>query len=120
MEIRGIELNFSFLDADDLEKFEKAAKKVADESKQAKEKILSMSDVIREECRIIDEFIDEVFGEGTAYKFFNGKKDLKEHIELFEELVKQKVMYEKDLNNTFYKYQPNRAERRANNHKRRY
>ena len=112
MKIRGIEVNFSFLDADDVEKFEKAAEKVKQESETRGKEKMSYSQAIREECEIINNFFDNVFGEGISLKMFNGKNNLEEHIKAFEDIVKEKIEKQKDLQNTFERYQPNRAERR--------
>ena len=73
MKIRDIEVDFDFLDADDVERFEKEAKRVIEESSK-KEKIeMSYSEAIREECRIIKEFFDNVYGNGISEKIFNYK-----------------------------------------------
>ena len=116
MKIRGIEINFDFLDADDLEKFENEAKKVAELSNEKVDN-MSMSEVIRKECNIIDNFFDSVFGIGTAEQIFNGKKNLDEHIKAFEDIVKAKLDKQSELQNTFNRYQPNREQRRYNQFK---
>ena len=116
MKIRGIEVNFDFFDADDIEKFENEARKVAEVSK---EKVVNMSpaDVIRRECTIIENFFDNVFGEGISEKMFKGKKNLEEHMKAFEDIVKAKLDKQKELQNTFNRYQPNREQRRYNQFK---
>ncbi len=114
MKIRGVEVDFNFLDADDVERFEKEAEKVQYECKQ-KEKIeMSTSQIIREECKIINNFFDNVFGEGVSLEIFKGKSNLEEHIKAFEDIVKEKIEKQKDLQNTFDRYQPNREQRRYN------
>ena len=117
MKIKNIEVDFDFLDADDVERFEKEAKKVVEEC-QNKDKIeMSYAEVIREECNIIENFFDNVFGEGIANKMFNGKKNLKEHINAFEDIVNQKNEQQQDLQRTIDRYQPNREQRRHNQFK---
>lgn len=123
MKLGNIEVDFSFTDADDLERFENGAKKVKELSSQYEKKELSMSEAIKEECKIIDDFFDEVFGEGTANKIFEGKKDLKEHIEMFSDIVNEKVKQTKDFKDMYdsleykSKYMPNRETRRYNKFK---
>ena len=99
MKLEDIEVNFSFTDADDVERFENAAKKVYEEAEKNKKKEMNASEIIREECNIIEEFFNSVFGEGISNKLFNEKKDIVEHIKLFEDIVKAKVEATKDIQN---------------------
>lgn len=112
MKLKNIEVKFDFLDADDIERFEKAAKKVTEKCKEKEEEKLSMSEAIKEECMIIENFFDEVFGEGTSQKLFEGRKNLTEHIEIFKEIIKAKQEKQADLQETFNRYKPNRQQRR--------
>lgn len=114
MKIRNIEVKFDFLDADDMERFENEAKKVQEECNK-KEKIeMSASQSIREECKVINNFFDNVFGEGTSQKIFEGKNNIKDHIKAFEDIMNERMAVQKDLQNTFDRYQPNREQRRYN------
>ncbi len=123
MKLEDIEVNFSFTDADDVERFENAAKKVYEEAEKNKKKEMNASEIIREECNIIEEFFNSVFGEGISNKLFNEKKDIVEHIKLFEDIVKAKVEATKDIQNIYDniensdRYKPNRETRRYNNYK---
>lgn len=108
MKILNIEVNFDFLDADDLERFENEAQKVTEECSKSNEKELSHSQLIREECRIIDNFFNNVFGDGTADKLFKGKSNLNEHIKAFEDIANQKIAQQTSLKNTLERYQPNK------------
>ena len=117
MKIRDIEVEFDFLDADDVERFEKEAKKVKDECEARSKQEMSYSEVIREECNIIDTFFNNVFGEGIAEKLFNGKKNLNEHIKAFEDIINQKNEQQRGLQYTLNRYQPNREQRRNNQFK---
>ena len=84
---------------------------------------MNASEIIREECNIIEEFFNSVFGEGISNKLFNEKKDIVEHIKLFEDIVKAKVEATKDIQNIYDniensdRYKPNRETRRYNNYK---
>lgn len=123
MRIKNIEVEFSFSDADDLERLENSAKKVKEISDEYKKKELSVSEAIREECKIINDFFDEVFGEGISEKLFNGKNDLKEHIDLFKDIIDEKVRQTNAFQNMYdnieynSKYMPNREQRRFNKYK---
>lgn len=117
MKIRDIEVDFDFLDADDVERFENEAKIVAEECSNREVKEMSYSEVIREECNIIDRFFDNVFGQGISEKLFKGKKNLNEHIKAFEDIVNQKNEQQKGLQDSLNRYQPNREQRRYNQFK---
>ena len=117
MKIRDIEVEFDFLDADDIERFENEAKRVVEECKNTAKKEMSHSEAIRQECNIIEVFFDNVFGQGISEKLFKGKKNLNEHIKVFEDIAKMKNENQKDLQNTLERYQPNREQRRYNQFK---
>lgn len=114
MKIREIEVEFDFLDADDIKKFEIEAEKVKNKCKETKVEKMSYSEAIKSECAIINDFFDNVFGEGISQKIFKGKNNLSEHIKAFEDIVNEKIAQQKQLNNIFERYQPNREERRYN------
>lgn len=106
MKISNIEIEFDFLDADNVEKFEKEAQKVVKKTGKYKEKEMTYSEALRMECKIIEDFIDNVFGEGISSKIFNGKMNLKEHIEIFQEIVNEKNKAQDDLQKLYNKYAP--------------
>ena len=114
MKIKDIEVDFDFFDADDAERFENEAKIIKEQSEKKKKENLSYPEAIREECKVIEDFFDKVFGEGVSQKLFNGKKNLAEHIKTFEDIIQAKLEKQKDLQNTFDRYMPNREQRRNN------
>lgn len=117
MKIRNVEVDFNFLDADDIERFEREAEKVRQECEIKGKEEMSYSQVIREECRIINNFFNNVFGQGVSEKLFGNKNNLEDHIKAFEDIVKQKIEQQKGLESTFERYQPNREQRRYNQYK---
>ncbi|MBQ9314875.1 MAG: AP endonuclease [Clostridia bacterium] len=112
MKIRNIEVEFDFLDADDMEKFENEAKKVVEQCKIKEKQQMSYSQMIREQCKIINDFFNNVFGDGMSQKLFGNKDNLKEHISAFEEIVKEKENQQKSIVSSLERYQPNRETRR--------
>ena len=121
MKLKDIDVNFSFTNADDLERLEKAAKKVQEKAETGEKEELSLSESIRKECQIINDFLDETFGEGIAQKLFKGKNDLQEHMEIFTDIMNAKIEMTKTTQNLYdtlenkAKYMPNRETRRYNN-----
>ena len=114
MKVRGIEIDFDFFDADDIERFEKETKKVEEFSDKESKKDMTMSEAIRKECNAVENFFDNVFGEGTSEKIFKGKKNLNEHIKAFEDVINEKIKQQAELQATFSRYQPNREQKRFN------
>lgn len=120
MKLKDIEVDFSFTDADCLERLENASKKVKEKAEAKQKEEMSLSESIRQECVILDNFFDETFGEGTAKKIFKGKKDLQEHMELFTDIMNAKIETTKATQNLYdtleykAKYMPNRETRRHN------
>lgn len=112
MKIRDIEVDFDFLDADDVRKFENEAKRVEEECEKKDIETLSYSEAIRRECKIIENFFDNVFGEGISKKIFKGKMNLIEHINTFQDIVNEKVKKQEELRKTLNRYLPNREQRR--------
>lgn len=120
MIIKDIEVNFSFTDADDIERFENEARKVEEKAKNYEKKEMSTSEAIREECNVIEEFFDNVFEKGISQRLFKGKKDIAEHINLFQDIINAKLEQTKGLQNIYDnldRYIPNRETRRYNNRK---
>lgn len=106
MKIKGIEVDFDFLDADDIERLEKEALKVQTSSENTSKEEIPYSEAIRKECMIINEFLDNVFGEGISQQIFNGKMNLNEHIKVFEDIMREKLAQTKQLQNIYDRYMP--------------
>lgn len=114
MIINGVELEFDAYDAEQVEKIETVSKKI-DEVEIPEG--ATWSQIIRIRCNSIFDFFDAVFGEGTAYKIFEGKANLTkcnlalaEFLDKSGEEIKQT---NEELDKKFSKYSPNRAQRRA-------
>lgn len=105
MRIKNIEIEFDFLDADNVELFEKEAQKVVEKTQVKREK-MTYSQALRMECDIVEEFLDNVFGKGLSKDLFDGKKNLKEHIEIFQYVVDEKNKSQADLQKLYNKYAP--------------
>lgn len=108
MKILNEEIDFDFLDADQIEIFEKAAQEVKEKCSDTNIKEVSLSEALRRECQIVNEFFDNVFGKGTSERIFKGKMNLKEHIKAFEDITEEKIKAQKDFEKAFSKYLPNR------------
>ena len=117
MKIRDIEVDFDFLDADDVERFEKEAEKLLNKCDEEAKKDYTASESIKAQCRIVEEFFDNVFGKGISDKIFVKKNNLKEHLEIYEEIIKERNVCKNNIENKFGRYQPNREQRRYDKYK---
>ena len=112
MSINGVEFYIDFTDADIVEKIEKGSKEVYDKAQELKQKEnLSPAEGIRQECKIIKEFLDYVLGEGTSEKIFNGKDSLNQCLQAFEDIINARDKEMKEIQDAISKYSPERLER---------
>lgn len=114
MKILGIELDFDFADADDLEKYEKAFPTTVKELENVKWNEENASSSVRKFCDAIFKFFDEIFGDGTSQKMFNGKKNYQKCLNAFKEIVDIKNAQDKEINTSLEyleKYSPDRVKR---------
>ena len=82
----------------------------AEETKKHTE--MSNADGIREMCGIVKDFFDEVFGDGTAEKLFEGKNNLAICMDAFGIVSSEAGKMKGQVNAITNKYNMNRAQRR--------
>ena len=111
MKINDVELDIDFTDADILEKIESGSKIVYEKTKELKGKEYQLAEGIRQECKILKEFLDYVFGEGTSQKLFGNKDSLHLCLKAFEDIINEKEKQVKSINDLVSKYSPDRVQR---------
>lgn len=114
MKILNIELNFDFADADDLEKYEKAFPKALEELNTVKWNDEKASSSVGKFCDVIFKFFDEIFGEGTSQKMFNGKRNYQKCLNAFKEIVDAKKAQDAEIDKSLEyleQYSPDRVKR---------
>lgn len=115
MIINKVEIgNLDLYDADAMEKYENALAEVAKKNNEA-EKIAKTSEKIRQQCNIIFDFFNSLFGADTDVKIFGGKTNLLVCLKAFEELITQVNEQRGELQSMLNKYSPNRAATRVKN-----
>lgn len=118
MIINGVELqDLDTADADVLESYENAMDSLAEKMKVISKNGKKGSQMIREECHIIFETFNEIFGEGTDRKVFGDKTNLMVCIDALEQLKSNvKETDRKNAQKVTSIYAPqNRQQRRQNN-----
>lgn len=124
MKILDKEIEFSFFDANQMEKYEKESEIAQKELNSIDINKMKQSEIINKTCEIVENCFDNVFGEGTSKEIFEGKKDFKLCIKAFKDLVKAKKEevseidseikdFQKELQEINTEYKPNRATRRT-------
>lgn len=114
MNILGVELEYDFFDADEIDKYESANQTVKDRIQEPTQyEGKRTGEAFRIQCRIVNDFFDELFGKGTADKVFHGKNNIKEHMEAFALVADAAMNCKGELDSITDKYNPNRAARRA-------
>jgi DNA-binding ferritin-like protein (Dps family) len=114
MTINGVELEkIDFTDADLIERIDLAKKdydKKVEEIEKNKEN-LSPAEGIRQGCKIIKEFLDYVFGDGTSEKAFGNKNILGDCIKAFEDIMEERNKQLQEISDIVNKYSPDRLKR---------
>lgn len=114
MKVLGIELDFDFADADDLEKYEKAFPVTIKELESIKWNEENASSSVRKFCDAIFKFFDEIFGKGSSEKMFNGKRNYQKCLNAFKEIMDIKKDQDAEINTSLEyleNYSPNRVKR---------
>jgi len=111
MIINGVELEVDFTDADFIEKIDEGRKRIMEQCDSVDTKNLSKAEGIRQECKIIKDFFDFVFGDGTSEKLFKGKNSLDLCFKAFEDIIDEREKSIKDFYARVSKYSPDRLKR---------
>ena len=115
MTINGYELDIDFTDADTMEKIENGVKVLYDEAeklqKENEDGNVTTAEGIRQECKILKDFFDYVFGEGTSKKIFGDKNSLELCLNAYEDIIKMRDKQFESLNNKISAYSPDRLKR---------
>ena len=111
--VNGTELELDLMDADVMEKFENLCGEIADKIQEPTQyEGLSGAESMRKQCRYVDRFFDDLFGEGTAKAIFHGKMRLDEHMEAFALVTSQRARMEEDVQAIASKYGVHRLQNR--------
>ena len=115
MTINGYEIDIDFTDADVYEKIEQGIQTLEKEAEKLQElhnnENITTAEGIRQECKVLKDFFDYVFGEGTSEKIFKGKNSLNLCIKAYEDVVKARDEQYNSLNQKIDAYSPDRLKR---------
>ncbi len=111
-----VELEVDMEDYDFLQRYEKAFD-VMGAQEEKLQKIGAQSEIVKEYCEMFYRLFDNIFGEGTGDKLFDGKKNVrlceKCYTDFISECQKGVMEANKRKNAMMNKFKPNRAQRRT-------
>ena len=115
MIINNVELEeLDLLDADCADRYEKAIEKIKVLADKENYGGLSLGDAIREQCKVIFDFVNTLWGEGTDKKLFGNKTNIRVCTEVLDNIIKGMEKQKEEIESFKRKYSANRAERRDN------
>ena len=115
MTINGYEFDIDLTDANIVEKMEQGVENLYKEAERLKglhnEEKITTAEGIRQECKVLKDFFDYVFGEGTSEKIFKGKDSLTLCLNAYEDVIKARDEQYNTLNEKINAYSPDRLKR---------
>lgn len=113
LEINGVELEFDILDADIAQRYSVAGEELQARLQELDFETLSNAEAIRQECLIVFDYFDEIFGEGTAKAIFKERTNLGKCLDAMDQLTENAAAQRKAFQEKMAKYKSNRAQRRS-------
>lgn len=116
-EYKGHSFEGDVADADFSDRFEKVMQDISTSDREiaANAGTMRTGDVIRAQCKAVDDALDVLFGEGTAAAIFGGRANLIEHLDALADLAEWGIARKKEINDVANRYAQryqNRAQRR--------
>lgn len=97
MKILETEIDFDFYDAEQMEKFDIGSDEIVTGINSIKSKNMKQSEFINEFCTVIEDGFDKIFGNGTSKKIFKEKRNFKDCVQAFRDLVKARKNQEQEI-----------------------
>ena len=112
MILNGVEFDIDFTDADVLDLIDRESNIVFEKAEELKKQTdLSPAEGIRQECKIVKEFLDNVLGSGASEKIFGKKDSLNLCLDVYDEILKTYQEQYKNYYERINKYSPDRLKR---------
>ncbi len=122
MIINGVELpDIDVCDYSVMQRYEAAHDVVLEKSNNAKNVCSRRTELIKYQCELVFEFLDTVFGPGTAKKVFGDTCNLKVALDVYEEVIlavnKLDEKYADEAHEHFKRYKPKTNIQKSNGSK---
>lgn len=122
LKVLGTELDFDITSPDDLDRYIRASEKMVAEAAQLPPmpqttvglaNLRAYQEWVEANCRQITDWIDDIFGEGTANKLLGPKTSLSQILCLYDAIRDAAGQQGKEVATHLRQFAPNRATRRA-------
>lgn len=122
IEVNGIQLDFDITAPDDVLRYQQALERAQGRDDDPTYPPMSPDDpdflnayraFLEATLRNFADYVDEIFGEGTAYKLFDGKASINKMYDINDALNEAMEKHGEESGIRIQKYTPNRAQRRA-------
>ncbi len=104
IEINGVTLQADFMDADFMEVFEAAAQDTKNKVNSGKTMQGSVAAQYRAMNQTVEDFFDDVFGDGTSDSIFQGSKNVMVHLEALARVEEAQRNEKKKFNDLSNRY----------------
>lgn len=111
MKVNNVEMgDFNIFDYEVIQKYEKALKTLQEKEKKTKPK--NIAEMIKEQCGIVFDFFNVLFGEGADKKIFGDKVDLLTCFNVLGDFIIEVNKQSEKISQVTQKYSPDRIKRK--------
>lgn len=104
MKILNREIEFDFLDIENMAKYEEALEKYMKKLEEIKEFKGKDSEGFKMLCETVYNFFDELIGEGSAVQILGEKRNFGKCAKAMREIIQEKLKSEKEVDDILGKY----------------
>lgn len=104
MKILDREIEFDFLDIENLERYESALEEYMKELEEVKQFKGKDSEGFKKICEIVYHFFNQLLGEGSATQILGEKRNYGKCLKAMQEIVGEKLKSNKEVDNILGKY----------------
>lgn len=107
MKILDREIEYDFLDIENMKRYEKALDIYVEQIEEMKKFQGKDSEGAERICKIIYSFFDELIGQGTAIQILGEKPNYVKCLKAMKQIIEEKLKSEKEVNDILGKYDIN-------------
>ncbi len=104
MKILNREIEFDFLDIENMEKYENALEKYMKKLEEVKQFKGKDSEGFKKLCDTVYNFFDELIEEGSAVQILGEKRNFGKCVKAMQEIIEEKLRSEKEVDDILGKY----------------
>ena len=112
--LNGVDFEIDFTDAETIEKIENGIKVVDEKIDDVKANLnekTSLAEGVKQVCKILKDFLDDILGKDSSKKIFGDKNSYNLCIKVYQDLINERNRQYDNLQKVFEEYSPDRLER---------